>query len=71
MFPNPSNGEFTVRWIGGGEMFIELFNAMGQRVYAQQIENSSSIEINHLHQGFYLLKGSNDQGIYTKSVVIE
>ena len=71
VFPNPSNGEFTVRWIGGGEMFIELFNAMGQRVYAQQLENSSSIEINHLHQGFYLLKGSNDQGIYTKSVVIE
>jgi hypothetical protein len=73
VFPNPSHGEFTVRWNGDGEMYLELFNAMGQRVYAQRMENTNStnIEIKHLNQGFYLLKGSNDHGIYTRSVVIE
>jgi hypothetical protein len=73
VFPNPSTGEFTVQWIGDAEMYLELFNAMGQRVYAQRMENKNStrIELSHLNQGFYLLKGSNEKGIYTKSVVIE
>jgi hypothetical protein len=73
VFPNPSHGEFTVRWNGDGEMCLELFNAMGQRVYAQRMENNHSISLvqSHLESGYYILKGSNSNGVYTKELIIE
>ncbi len=73
VFPNPSNGVFTVQWSGDDQMYLELFNACGQRIYEQQIENEHSITIDQrqLESGYYILKGSNASGSCMKAVNVE
>jgi len=73
IFPNPSPGDFTVKWTGDAEMDFELFNAMGQKVDVQRVENmhSFSFDLKHFESGFYLLKGSNSGGSFSKTVMIE
>ena len=61
IFPNPSNGQFTVEFskfdITNGE--IHIYNSTGQLVHFQVIQNynhKKSIDLNGLSEGTYFLQ---------------
>lgn len=68
VYPNPSNGSFTIRTSVGGE--FELFNQLGQTVL--KFENEKGVEemiqVNNLSEGVYYLHSKTEK-IYKKIVV--
>lgn len=50
---------------------IEIFNALGMRVYAEYVEaENTSMDVNHLKRGIYLIKVSNNQNCTTTRKII-
>jgi hypothetical protein len=64
IYPNPTNGKFTIEAPFEARQQVQIFNVNGQRVYSYEVLNASiqlSFEIN-LPQGLYLLKLINEEG---------
>lgn len=57
VYPNPNNGNFTIKSDLNEKGTLELFNMSGQLVYTQEIENLSEkmIEVKNLTPGVYTL----------------
>jgi len=75
IYPNPSNGKFTLEAPLEAGQQVQIFNVNGQRVFSQPILISGlniSLEPN-LPQGLYLLKLINEEGsqIGSSRVVVE
>ncbi len=68
VYPNPSNGTFTIRTSIGGE--FELFNQLGQTVL--KFENTKGVEemiqVSNLSEGVYYLHSKSEK-IYKKIVI--
>ena len=64
LYPNPTNGKFTIEAPFEAGQQVQVFNMNGQRLYSHVILNASiqlSFEMN-LPQGLYLLKLINQEG---------
>ncbi len=66
IFPNPSNGEFTVKGVKGN---FEIINSIGQTVYVSELNDNEEVKITSLAQGIYYLK-IKDSKVYKKIVVV-
>lgn len=64
IFPNPSNGEFTVKGVKG---IVEIINSIGQTVYTSEI-NSDELKVTGLASGIYYLRVVNTKG--SKKIII-
>ncbi len=68
VYPNPNNGQFTLLadFTQSNNVQLELFNAIGQKVYNQEIGEvmnlKSNIEVQNLSSGVYHLKLSSKDG---------
>jgi len=81
VYPNPSNGIFSVTVAGGssmtaqaGQFKIEIYNVLGEKVYNSQISNLNTqypIDLRKQAKGVYNLKISTDEKVITKKIVIE
>lgn len=74
VFPNPSQGMFTLLFQGNRVSgSVEVFNALGQKVYTGKTNASSNTEIDlaHAPRGIYLVKVMSDEHAYFKKVMIE
>lgn len=70
VFPNPSNGVFTIDTALTTE--IKIVDITGKEVYsASNITNQSSINVSNLQQGVYLLKMKNELGEQTEKIIIK
>lgn len=71
VFPNPSIGDVTIKFLEKGEMKVELVDFSGRIILSENV-NSSSYLLGRgsLTNGMYLLRVTNENGISsTKSVV--
>ncbi len=65
VFPNPSNGQFTLSLSNFSEKFnVEIYNIMGQKVYSQLSTFNSQVSINLSSQpnGVYLYRVITENG---------
>ncbi len=59
VYPNPTNGQFTVlSSVGSGQLSVEIYNVLGEKVYSQlNIQNSTfGINISSEPNGIYLIR---------------
>ncbi|ELY1979194.1 T9SS type A sorting domain-containing protein [Flavobacterium psychrophilum] len=49
---------------------VEIFSAIGQKIFEQKETNNSNITISNLQQGIYLVKVSKNSKSITKKIVI-
>jgi len=83
VFPNPSNGQFTIYGLtpdpsskerGEEEARIVVYNVMGEKVYSQLIGNNytNQIPMNlKLNEGIYFLQLTNGRESFTQKIIIE
>jgi photosystem II stability/assembly factor-like uncharacterized protein len=69
IYPNPSNGSFTVKGLEGGA--YNIVNELGQVLETFTLTSNTSVKIENLNAGIYFLLGAdqNNQQIKQKIVV--
>ena len=78
IFPNPSNGEFTIKIDSAHarkNIKVEVFDVRGRRIYQQQLKETlqlnETINLNNIQSGMYILYLSDASRTYTRRIVIE
>lgn len=76
IYPNPNNGQFTIlaSFSHSNNVYLELFNSLGQKVHSQALGDAvtfkSNLSINHLAKGVYHLKLSSNEGYAIMKLMI-
>lgn len=70
VFPNPSDGNFTVQGARAGDYF--LVDEAGKLIQSFRLnaENNYSFNITNLENGFYVLAGQNQSGAISKQKIV-
>lgn len=68
VYPNPSNGIFTIR--SNGDQIVNLYDVNGKSVFNKNIAGTTDINAQELNEGIYTLVLSSEAGVSTKKVVI-
>jgi hypothetical protein len=70
VFPNPSNGTFTIQGIREGQYY--LINEAGKliQIISLNAQNNFTYKIEGVASGFYVISGQNKNGIVKRKVVI-
>jgi hypothetical protein len=71
--PNPSNGEFVIKFYPKTSYDVKIFNTLGTVVFTQvNISNSLPVNISNLDKGIYFvqLKDNNTTIVATKKLVV-
>ncbi|MDO8971824.1 MAG: T9SS type A sorting domain-containing protein, partial [Saprospiraceae bacterium] len=77
VFPNPTNGKFTVSITNpeATDMTIELVNVSGQVVYRNEVKAAYSyndeIDASQFAKGVYYLKVNNGKDVKIEKVVVQ
>jgi CubicO group peptidase (beta-lactamase class C family) len=76
VYPNPSNGKFTVKAEGlqQANCKLEICNLLGQEIYATIFKGQQStldIDLSNFPKGLYFVKVYNGTNIYTHKIIIE
>lgn len=71
IFPNPSNGKFTIKNNLIGNCDIEIFNSFGQEIFQKENVNENNFEIDLSEQanGIYFVRIVNDEKIYSQKII--
>ncbi len=62
VYPNPTNGLFTIELMNAGQISLLLTDAQGKIITSRTIQQTENIDITELETGIYFLTVSNDQG---------
>ena len=75
VFPNPSNGQITIRSRGNATIEnVEVFNIAGKLMYNSDFTNSVSqrtINLSSLNTGVYILKAKSESHIFTTKIILK
>ena len=71
IYPNPSNGDFNVVFDDSNSVYsAAIFSLLGQKVFEKNNIQSSSISVNNLQKGTYLIKVTKDSKSRTEKIII-
>ena len=72
IYPNPAKDKITIENIDVSSLYtIEILNISGQVVINQTIQNNKSIDVSNLTSGVYVVKISNDSGVFVSKLIKE
>ena len=71
LYPNPSNGIFSIEMENVKKYSIEIYSTLGNIVYSKNENAESVINIDHLQTGIYLIKITTDSDTKTKRLIIK
>lgn len=70
LYPNPADGHIRINLaFHGMPAKLELFTMGGQKILSQTVINDEPVSINHLTQGVYLYRVTQDQKLYTGKII--
>lgn len=71
IYPNPSNGAFTVNLNNADKAVVEVYNVVGKVVYSTQLaNNSASINLANQAAGMYFVKVISNNNTLVKQVIV-
>jgi propanediol utilization protein len=72
IYPNPTNGEFTIELVSLNNTYITITNVLGQIIKTQKAELMNQINLNLFEQGVYFINVmENNQSVYRGSIIKE
>ncbi len=73
IYPNPIQNYLTIEGLPGtkaGYFIIDIFNALGEKVYTTEISSDAMIEMATLKTGTYVMNIYNDDFSVTKKLTV-
>lgn len=73
IFPNPSNGKFTLTSNISTSGLIEVYSLTGAKVFVQNVSSlaKTNVDVSQQSQGIYLVKIANATNTWIKRIVVE
>ncbi len=72
IYPNPTNGEFTIELVSVNNTYITITNVLGQIIKTQKAELINQINLNLFEKGVYFISVmENNQSVYKGSIIKE
>lgn len=69
IYPNPSNGPFTVSMKDKGNYSLTVLDTKGRVLKQLDFENETTIDLSAVSSGSYLIQVSNDAGLKARRIV--
>jgi hypothetical protein len=71
VFPNPSDGRFTVQTTGfEGQSDVVIYNSTGAVVFETQLCSEKTLELYNLRKGIYIVKAVNSNNVLSQRMII-
>jgi hypothetical protein len=70
VYPNPSNGEFTIETTTEEKQTMQLFDINGKIIYSQKIDTKTNIVVPDLKNGIYYLSITIGENVINKKLAI-
>lgn len=73
VYPNPSDGIFTIEFVGESQYKIEILDALGQTVFSksfQKYQKTNEINFTKQARGIYFIKVTSSRGIVAEKIFI-
>lgn len=70
IYPNPSNGNFTISYSDSISYSIEIISFTGQKVFEKQNTSDNAVSVSHLPKGIYMVKVTTAEKTVVKKLVI-
>jgi hypothetical protein len=71
VYPNPSNGVVNVRFANADLYTIDVFNVLGERVHTEATASNTTIDLNGLDAGVYMVVVSTETARFTERLIVE
>lgn len=71
IFPNPASDLVTIKSNVGATSSVNIFNALGENIYASEFISEIKITTSHLTQGLYLIQVNSKQKQLTRKLIIK
>jgi hypothetical protein len=72
VYPNPTNGVFTIELDGNAKYDVTVSNVLGQTVYTTSITTmNTTIDLSGFEKGIYTIELKNNTSTYTEKVIVE
>ena len=70
IYPNPSNGSFTISFPDNTPYSFEIYSLLGQKVYSREGIDTGESTINQLQKGIYMIHIVKGTSSYLKKIII-
>jgi len=72
VYPNPTNGVFTIELENNAKYDVSVHNVLGQTVYSSSINSlSTTIDLSGFDKGIYTIELKDNNTTYTEKVIVE
>jgi hypothetical protein len=72
VYPNPTNGVFTIELDGNAKYDVTVNNVLGQTVYTTSTTSMSiTIDLSSFEKGIYTIELKNNSGTYIDKIIVE
>ena len=73
IYPNPSNGLFTIKSDFEGSVTYEIIDIMGKQINKTEklIKGENTIDASSFNKGLYLIKFELESGYYVEKLIID
>lgn len=69
VYPNPSNGKFTVAVASGSQYTAEVYNIFGEKIFGKTVNHRQDINLSEAN-GIYFLRIHTENGVANRKIVI-
>ena len=70
LFPNPADGEVTIRFDSEAPVSAALTDLAGREVKAFSFQRTTTVDVSHLPAGQYILRLATANGVATRKLVV-